>query len=119
MKLHSDSITKQDVYRAAELARHHDGADIYVAEMMQNGSRSRARGITFYMESMNGRYATNRQGRDEGARAASWSDYGYFIQRLFDVDPDAIIGYYRGLDDFRRQINAATYRSDDERAFLR
>jgi hypothetical protein len=49
-----------------------------------------------------------RNGGDIGAlhevyRAASWTAWGYFIARLFQLDPEARVGQYNGLNDFRYQ----------------
>lgn len=42
---------------------------------------------------------TDRASRDL-PRSATWHEWGALIERLFAVDPSAIIGRYDGLDDF-------------------
>lgn len=111
MKLHSDKLTKQDVLDAAVIANHGYKQDIYVDEIMSNGSRSRASGVTFYAASDNGRRSSNRQGKTS-AKAASWTAYGYLIAELFRRDADAIVGPYDGAGDFARQVTRHTPRGE-------
>lgn len=105
--MHSDKLTKRDVLDAATIARSGYGQDIYVDEIMSNGSRSRASAVTFYAASANGSRASNRHGKTS-AKAASWTAYGYLIAELFRRDADAIVGPYNGADDFARQVTRYT-----------
>lgn len=40
-------------------------------------------------------------------KAASYADWGRFLAHLFDVDPDAIAGLYKGADDFHEKTGYA------------
>jgi hypothetical protein len=42
-------------------------------------------------------------------KAATWEEWGWWIQRLLEIDPDAIFGPYRGAADFHRQTNTQFY----------
>jgi hypothetical protein len=106
MKLHSDTLTTGDVMAACQVARQNFGQDVYCEESANVGSRSRRNGVIFYLESLHGRRSNNRQ-RSDGVRAASWSAWGYVIAELFNLDPNAIIGQYAGVADFRNQCEAA------------
>lgn len=37
---------------------------------------------------------------DERVKAASWDQWGIWMADLFDIDPDAIIGYYNNQSHF-------------------
>lgn len=104
MKLHSNILTEHDVESATERVRGEHKQDIYVAELVTTGSRKRKAGVSFKGYARRGRYATNGLIHGaEGARAATWSAWGYLITELFIRDPEAIIGTYNGVADFIRQ----------------
>lgn len=94
----SSKLTVQDVMAAAKVARDIYGQDIYVEEVKE-GKRG---AIQFWCASQNGRFATNRH--YGSARAASWVAWGYLIGTLFALDPDAIVGQYRGRADFVSKV---------------
>lgn len=104
-------LTASDVREAASFARER-GQDIYVEEI----ATSPRGAVTFYCEAEHGRYATNRQGRGGSTgRAATWTAWGWLIAELFRRDPDARIGQYRGVDDFRRQCSEMRQHHDFRR----
>jgi hypothetical protein len=39
--------------------------------------------------------------------AATWDEHGHIFARLFDTDPEAIIGHYDGREDFHAQTHDA------------
>jgi len=47
-----------------------------------------------------GRYGAEDAGQEAFYLAATWDEWGHWIAELFERDPDAIIGEYRGRDDF-------------------
>lgn len=111
MRLHSDTITVNDLFQAAEKARQ-DGQDIFIADAALVGSRTRAHRIDFHAGAANGRYARNsgHYGGDRYNRAASWSAWGYLIAHLFAQDPNAVIGQYKSRDHFRQLCAAEVHR---------
>lgn len=96
MKIHTSVITKTDIFNAAS-AKGMTG--VYVESIKVSGSRSRDRAFDVYLTG-NSSYAPNGRGL-EGDKAAQWDEWGIFIEFLFSVDPNAIIGQYRSWDDFR------------------
>lgn len=103
MKIHSDILTIIDLQAALHTPTRI--AEVY-GEFMQVGSRSRSRGFIVKLTSSDETRPhksgfANADTRNE--RAASWDDWGIWMDRLFDLDPNAIIGQYNGRDDFYSQ----------------
>jgi hypothetical protein len=97
----STTLTHDDVISACSVARN-QGHDIWIDELLV-GKRG---GITVYCNSHTGNRACN--GRS--GMAASWSAWGSFIADLFARDPEAVIGGYKGIEDFVKQCrNQAKY----------
>jgi hypothetical protein len=117
VNLRSDIIDRDELTIAAVRARKR-GADIHVHEISQTKGRGKRFSVTFYAYSFNGKRATNR---GDGEKAASWSDYGWLIAELFVIDPEAIVGSYKGVADFVRSCEAmhtgrAQYTADNPRS---
>lgn len=108
MKIRSDIITMADVRQAFAAARAGHGADIWIDESRTFKPRRYHYGVEVWAESMNGKRATGHHaiGSVSGGeaqylpRAASWTDYGYVIAALYNLDPDAQIGSYDSEADF-------------------
>jgi hypothetical protein len=102
MRLHSDVLTQRDLFDAAMISGLHSrGA--YVESVTLHRSRSRARGMEFRLASdRSNQYRNSGQYGAEvwGPKAASWDDHGVWMAELFDRDPNAIIGPYKGRDAF-------------------
>lgn len=107
MKIHSDSLTIEDVVQCASICRAQHGVDIQIGEHVAVGSRKRASGITFKGYALAGRYACNSSvyGADD-PRAATWSAWGYLIAELYRLDPLAIVGQYANVFDFVGQCES-------------
>ena len=88
------TLTKLDLYAAERYAQRF-GNDIHIDSLAVSPRGA----ITFYCVSYNGTRRCN--GRD--GFAATWSAWGYLIAELFNRDPSAIIGQYRGREDFIRK----------------
>jgi hypothetical protein len=109
MKIHSDILTTQDLYR--EL--HAPGVDGHVfLECMRVGSRKRAAGFDVGLEYLgdkvkgDGRHRSSRGGFGfDRPLAATWDEWGCWMDRLFTIDPAAIVGNYNGRDDFYAQTS--------------
>ena len=110
MKIYSNEITEADVRHAFGTARLTHHADIYIEEIRTWKPRDYACGVEVYAKSTNGTRATgHRPARSSGprdgyARAASWTDWGYVIARLYNMDPDARIGFYDSEADFVAKV---------------
>ena len=105
MKIHSDIIEYTDLARATiEPTRI---KDVYV-EAQRVGSRKRGHGfnVTLYStDETRPHKNSGKYGADTGNynKSVSWDDWGIWMDRLFELDPNAIIGIYDGRDDFYRQ----------------
>jgi len=121
MRIHSDVLTSEDLYR--ELP---DGCYL---EASTHGSRKRRQAFEVKIEAKPGVdahgikrcYAQNSgtygASQDGYTRAATWIEWGDWMVALFKIDPSAIIGYYDGASDFVRQTHyAAPHRPDRENA---
>jgi hypothetical protein len=115
MRIHTDTITRDDLHRLLP-----DGVYLDVSE---HGSRKRARAFEvslFVFE----KDALHRHLRNSGKYGASdsisatWDEWGVWFQRLYDIDRDAIIGWYETYSHFlsitaREQSRvAAQYKPD-------
>ena len=104
MKLHSDILTEQDIRDCVPagcyLAGHYAKDGVTWASIHVEGSRSRARGFTVRLS---GSHKSTMQSLPD--KAATWDEWGIFIDALFQRDPDAKIGWYGSRDNF---INVTT-----------
>ena len=48
---------------------------------------------------------TGQWGADSDSRiwAATYNEWGWFIAEIFEMDPDATFGYYKGINDFHKK----------------
>lgn len=104
MRIHTDTLTVDDLHAAAQLA----GTDVRVETATRHGSRARAYALDFILS------GHGKHGGQYGNlyyNAASWDDYGIALAELFRRDPRAIVGTagrptYDGADDFHeRTVN--------------
>jgi hypothetical protein len=101
MKIHSDTLTLQDVLSAVP-------SGCYLADPGEKfqgytnvgieGSRKRERG---YVVRISGSSSYMMQRLPE--KAATWDEWGIFIAAIFAHDPKAICGHYKSLKDFIEQ----------------
>lgn len=104
MRLHSDTLTPEDLRDALR------GTGVYLDFATLHASRSRARGIEFRLVANAGPGRRRRNSGVYGAGheyAATWDEHGDFFATLFDLDPEAIIGPYKGRSDFHQKTKAA------------
>lgn len=103
MKIHTDRLTESDVYAATNAA----GMRNVYADVLEKGSRSRKRALEVKLVGNSNRAVnagTSRyaaRGRDAD-RAATFDEWGMFINALYLTDPDAIVGPYQSKDHFER-----------------
>lgn len=85
MRIHSDILNRGDVSDAAQAA----GIVTFV-RLSTVGSRSRARAFDVILSGTSS-HRTQWHG-GAGERAATWDEWGMFLGRLFELDPDAHCG---------------------------
>ena len=98
MKIHSSVLTAQDIH-AATRAANMTGVNVF--DLDTRGSRSRARS---FLVKLSG--TSNHRIAMGGAQAATWDEWGMFINALFLTDPDAKVGQYPTFEAFRESTCA-------------
>lgn len=109
MKLHSDIIDEFYLSRALQEAKVSIASDVRFVVLEEAGSRQRKRAYVVRLGT------DDKDSYWEGSRRPMWNlpgwyaatrdEWGYFIAELFDIDPDAIVGTYRGRADFRTRTD--------------
>lgn len=98
MKIHSDVLTSANL-RTATTYRGMTG--VHLSEWITRGSRSRAR--SFDVKLTGNSPSRPNFGAGEGDdHAARWDEWGIFIEYLFTIDPEAIVGVYKDYETFRK-----------------
>lgn len=116
MRLYSDIIDRAALHAAAFTVRHELHQDIYIEDCESTHGRRRKHSLNFHCASFSGSRRQNRNGSREPA--ASWAAWGWLIAELFRRDPNAHIGQYKGVSDFRRRCQSAhDHRVKYERRF--
>ena len=88
MKVHTDILTEQDFHKATSAG---GMVGVAVKKLEAKGSRSRKRSFDVTLS-----------GTHKGpSYAATWDEWGIFINALFVADPDAIVGMYPSYEAFR------------------
>jgi hypothetical protein len=103
MRVHSSIITERDLFAAVPQG-------CYLKQPSRHGSRSH--GAAFECQ-LRGAEARHTRRPNSGTRGADWGDeyaatyddWGHWIARLFDIDPDAKMTYYSDREDFHRQTD--------------
>jgi hypothetical protein len=111
MRIHTD-LMDQSALRDALANSGLTGEGVYIKAITVHGSRKRARAyeLTLRAEEGGDRHGKKRRwpnggsyGADAGYRkAATYDEWGYFIDAIFDIDPEAIVGPYADRDALRR-----------------
>ena len=109
MRLHSDILTDNDIRNA--LADSEVPSHVGFDKFISGGSRTRKHAWDLHLATdtkiagdkrRHGNPGNGRAPRSD-AYAATYDEWGYFIARLFEKDPNAIFGNYKGQDDFDSQ----------------
>jgi hypothetical protein len=114
MRIWSKVLTARDFNECAREVNHEfPGADVYATMKPDDDPTHITRGTYagctrydhVYLRSTTGRYHPNPgASRDRewcaGQLAASWTEWGWWLVRLFERDPNARCGEYHGLADF-------------------
>ena len=91
MKIHSDVFALSDIHDATRAA----GMRGVHAQVIQRGSRTRARSFDVKLSGTSTRLQNPGTGpRDDIEHAATWDEWGMFINALFVLDAHAVIGQY-------------------------
>lgn len=111
MRIHTDLIYDNHIWRAVVEDTGLAAQGVWLDKCEEHGSRSRARAFDVAL------VASPRPGRMRRRNmqhikqdppdvvAATYDEWGFFIRALFERDPDAIIGAYKGVDDFHGQTH--------------
>jgi hypothetical protein len=97
MRIHSDTLTRQDITDALAAA----GPGVTADDIRRKGSRSRAQSWDVYLF---GTSSHRPNARDYAADeyAATWDEWGMVLGHLFRVDPNATVpGVYADGEHFR------------------
>lgn len=115
MKIWSATLTVRDLEEAcAEVNHEFPGAAVFLGGSMSwggcgdqvaalyEGPRSRRIDCVHLRSESGGHYPNSGTygARTDAGMAASWTEWGWFIARVFMRDPNARVGDYRGVDDF-------------------
>ena len=102
MRIHSNTLTSRDVYAAAREAR------ATVEVLTEHGSRSRDHAFEVKLSGESRRRPNGgNYGAERDVFAATWDQWGVFLQILFDADTDLTIPRaYADRDEYIRHTNA-------------
>lgn len=92
MRFHTDRITTADLYRAAERA------GVGFTRLEEHGSRKRDHAFDFILTGSSPRRQNTRGMTDD--HAATWDEWGIFLNDLFAVDPNAWTESYHSAEHF-------------------
>lgn len=114
MRIHTNVLTATDFHAALrETGLQAEG--VFVDTTSLHRSTKRAQGIEFRLAAQPGRdrFGKARRPRQTGQwgaeqsggylKGATYAEHGVWMARLFEMDPEAIVGPYDGADDFHRQ----------------
>lgn len=107
MKVWSDTLEPHDLIAAAvQVNGEFPGCGVYLdgTPRLYEGPRTR-RIDGVHLRSNSGRYFPNSgvRGADhDSGMAASWTEWGWFLARVFERDPKARCGQYKGVEGFNR-----------------
>ena len=120
MRIHTNLLAT-DIHAALTAAKDkgHVANDVTFAVLDLHGSRAYTRAFkiqlgTANQHSLKGleedafdvagkpqRMRRTRNGRQDDYRyAAAWSEWGWFLAEIFELDPCAVCGYYKSAGDF-------------------
>ncbi len=93
MRIHSDTITTQNIAAAASYAR------VGIEVLTEHGSRSRAKAFEVQLSG-----SSSYRAQGGWWLAATWDEWGNFLHFLYGVDDNMLAGQpsygYDGQDDF-------------------
>jgi hypothetical protein len=104
MRIFSDTLTTNDLYEALPAG--------VLANITTKGGRNRRHSfeVTLYVlekDELHRRYGNSGGYGSRDDVAATWDEWGLWIEKLFDLDPDALIGHYESYSHFLDQTDHA------------
>lgn len=114
MKIYSDKLTTQDLFDKIRSPLSFERLDIIEHPRV----RSKGWDVLLSNDNSNRHFNTGTHGAGEQG-AASWDDYGRFIARLYEIDPEARIGIYNDARQFNHDTQGVYSSSDGARENLR
>lgn len=114
MRIHTDHLTRDDL-RCALTSTGLTREGVWLDNLSEHGSRSRAHAYEVSLRADPGkdrngktRRAPNsgNHGADFG-KAATYDEWGYWLAELFELDPCAVMTYYKSREDFHRSTRGA------------
>lgn len=109
MRLHTNILGYSDVYNQLTRSKHAGQVDSFVSfEILeQRGSRTHSHAFEVQLswdgDKIKGdgrRFKNTGKSGADSVYAASYDEWGWFIARLFEMDPTAKFGHYSGADNF-------------------
>src|SRR5215831_11442096 len=100
VRIHTDKLTRADFSAAVGMAKLRG---VWIGDCSEHGSRKRARGfeVRLAAEERPGRRRRNSgQYGAEAEAAATYDEHGAWMNALYLIDPDAIVGPYANAQDF-------------------
>ncbi len=105
MRIHSNILNERDLHKALDAAD--QALDVNLIVIGTRGSRSHRQAFEVALRGTGARHKRAPQtvlySSDE--RAATFDDWGYFLAEVFQADPDATCGPYKGITDFHNQTD--------------
>lgn len=104
MIVRSNIITRQDIFNAVDAMNVnvrfiYQARDGYMMPIREFTPRNFERGFEFFLAGSH--YAASAcRFAEHGTKAATWVEWGTVMGQLFNIDPNAEIGWYKGRDDF-------------------
>jgi hypothetical protein len=101
MRIHSDSLTHDDIHKAARIARVSYGGGGFT----KHGSRKRKHAFNVLLT---GESRRRPNGGSRGAGddyAATWDQWGVFLAVLFDADPNMVTPHYADAAEFHQRTS--------------
>lgn len=86
MRLHSDTLTTKDLYKAVA-----DGP-VWFATLTEHKSRTHERAFEVKLAGSGTHSNSGYYGADTRIPAATWDEWGIFLSRLYDIDLDMVVG---------------------------
>lgn len=99
MRIHTDTLTYDDVLQAA-----YNTQGVYLSDLAEHGSRSRHHAFNVKLGGNSGRWVNSGQYGRGDHKAATWDQWGIFLAALYDKDPNMLAGgMYTSRDNFHER----------------
>lgn len=100
MRIHSDILTNADIDKAMTAT----GMANVNGQVSIHGSRSRAQAFNVLLTgNSTHRPNSGKAGAQNDDYAATWDEWGIFLNALYAIDPNLVTPYYADANDFHRK----------------